>query len=156
MSRRLWMIIALAWAALADGVSAQGLTALARVDADRSFVQDAAHGVDLTLSLSQPVPYRVFTLDAPRRLVLDFSEVAWDGVTPQGFDRSDSVTEIGHGDVATGLVAHGAGAGRAVGRSLGRHGHRRPGSGVGAAGAGDGRGICGGDRRAGQRVLFAA
>ncbi|MCG6903980.1 MAG: N-acetylmuramoyl-L-alanine amidase [Rhodobacter sp.] len=76
---------------------AQGLTALARVDAAASAVQDTSGGAELVLQLSQPVPYRVFTLDAPRRLVLDFSEVAWDGLTADGFDRSDRIGGVAMG-----------------------------------------------------------
>ena len=33
----------------------------------------------MTLALSQGVPWRVFTLDDPARLVLDFREVEWQG-----------------------------------------------------------------------------
>lgn len=34
-------------------------------------------GVAIDLSLSQPVPFRVFVLDTPKRLVIDFKEVDW-------------------------------------------------------------------------------
>ncbi len=90
-----------AWAAalalLAGPVFAQGLTALARVDVPASELRDAGRGVVLELALSQPVPYRVFTLDAPRRLVVDFSEVDWRGLVPDAFDRSDAVTQVAVG-----------------------------------------------------------
>ena len=42
-----------------------------------------ACGAEVVLYLSQPVPWRVFTLDDPRRLVIDFREVDWRGV-PDG------------------------------------------------------------------------
>ena len=61
---------------LPDVALAQGLTALARVDADRSELVDTRRGVEMRLGLSQAVPFRVFTLEAPSRLVLDFSDVA--------------------------------------------------------------------------------
>ncbi|MEL7116718.1 MAG: N-acetylmuramoyl-L-alanine amidase, partial [Pseudomonadota bacterium] len=57
----------------ASCVLAQDFTGLARVDAARSFVEDRRGGAELRLGLSQPVPYRVFLLDDPWRLVLDFS-----------------------------------------------------------------------------------
>ncbi len=93
------IVLALALAtAWASGAASQGLTALARVDAARSGVADAdGGGVELTLALSQPVPYRVFTLDAPRRLVMDFSEVAWAGLDATGFVQTDAVAEAAMG-----------------------------------------------------------
>ncbi len=58
---------------------AQELRALARVDRAASSLRMSAGEAALKLSLTQAVPWRAFTLDAPRRLVLDFREVAWDG-----------------------------------------------------------------------------
>jgi len=92
MSRIFLAAIALLWAA--GTVSAQDLTALARVDGAQSSLADTRRGVSLRLQLSQPVPYRVFTLDTPRRLVLDFSEVAWEGLDIAAFDQSDHVTSV--------------------------------------------------------------
>ncbi|PJJ85148.1 N-acetylmuramoyl-L-alanine amidase [Brevirhabdus pacifica] len=58
---------------------AQEFHALARVDRAASSLRlDAEEGV-LVLALTQAVPWRAFTLDAPRRLILDFREVAWEG-----------------------------------------------------------------------------
>lgn len=78
-------VFSLCCPALAD------LTALARVDADASAITDAGEGVTLTLALSQPVPWRVFTLDDPRRLVLDLSEVTWPEDIPRGSARVGTV-----------------------------------------------------------------
>ncbi len=65
---------------LATSATAEGLSAIARLDPAGSSVVDRRDGgVDVTLTLSQPVPWRVFTLDDPRRLVLDLSEVDWRG-----------------------------------------------------------------------------
>lgn len=75
----------------------QGLTALARIDGKASYLRDTGRGVELELHLSQPVPYRVFTLDSPRRVVLDFSEVAWDGFDAEAFDQAKAVTEVAMG-----------------------------------------------------------
>jgi N-acetylmuramoyl-L-alanine amidase len=61
---------------------AQELSALARVDPVASTIQDGWWGrTDLSLFLSQGVPFRVFTLDAPARLVVDFREVDFSGVS---------------------------------------------------------------------------
>lgn len=66
--------------AFAQGAKAQDFSGLARVDAAASHVMDDGAGVELVLSLSQTVPWRVFTLDEPRRLVMDFREVDWRGL----------------------------------------------------------------------------
>lgn len=66
---------------LGSHVVAQDLTALARVDVAQSGIEDGWFGqTDLTLQLSQGVPFRVFTLDNPPRLVVDFREVDFSGV----------------------------------------------------------------------------
>ena len=63
---------------------AQDLTALARVEAAQSQITDGWFGkTEITLALSQGVPFRVFLLDHPARLVVDFREADWSGVTPQ-------------------------------------------------------------------------
>jgi len=86
----------------AGQAAAQGLTALARVDPAASFVVDSGGGVRVELALSQPVPFRVFTLDVPRRLVLDFSEVAWDGLDAGVFDQAEQVEGVLTGAVRPG------------------------------------------------------
>ena len=75
---RLLMVVFALWA---GGAQAQQMSALARLDVSRSFVRDDGHsGLAIDLHLTQAVPYRVFTLDQPRRLVVDFREVDWGGV----------------------------------------------------------------------------
>ncbi|MEM8578968.1 MAG: N-acetylmuramoyl-L-alanine amidase [Pseudomonadota bacterium] len=67
------------WAPLAY---AQDLSALARVDAQGSSIEDGwLGGTTVTLALSQGVPFRVFTLDDPRRLVVDFREADFSTLT---------------------------------------------------------------------------
>ena len=56
-----------------------GFSGLARLDTAQSRISDTRHGLDVSLTLSQGVPYRVFTLDDPARLVMDFREVDWSG-----------------------------------------------------------------------------
>lgn len=66
------------------GAVAQDLSGLARVDVARSAINDGWFGkTTLSLALSQGVPYRVFTLDDPARLVVDFREVDFAGVTAE-------------------------------------------------------------------------
>ncbi|MEP5731980.1 MAG: N-acetylmuramoyl-L-alanine amidase [Sulfitobacter sp.] len=64
-------------------LSAQNLNALARVDATKSTISDGWFGkTTLRVGLSQGVPFRVFMLDEPPRLVVDFREADWESVTP--------------------------------------------------------------------------
>jgi N-acetylmuramoyl-L-alanine amidase len=90
---------ALALAALALGAApAMAQTpefgALARVNMDRSRLDDTRDGLRLRLGLSQGVPYRVFTLADPARLVLDFREVDWRGVDPDLLDWADRAERV--------------------------------------------------------------
>lgn len=65
----------------AHGAQAQDLTALARVDPSVSEIRDGWFGkTQVTLGLSQGVPFRVFLLDNPARLVVDFREVDFAGL----------------------------------------------------------------------------
>ncbi len=59
---------------------AQELSALARLDAAASRIADSGGGVEITLAITQPVPWRVRVLDDPPRLVLDMREVDWSGL----------------------------------------------------------------------------
>ena len=70
-----------------SGVQAQDLTALARLDPQASHVLNSASGVDVALTLSQPVPWRVRVLDQPARLVMDFREVDWTGIAGMAQDK---------------------------------------------------------------------
>lgn len=73
--------------------AAQDLRALARVLAEGSRLEDDGRAVVLDLALTQAVPYRVFVLDDPARVVLDFREVNWTGLAPD-FDRSDRISDV--------------------------------------------------------------
>lgn len=75
-------------------VAAQDFSGLARLEAEGSGISDTWRGVEMTLKLSQGVPYRVFTLDDPKRLVLDFREVDWNDTDPEALDQSERVTGV--------------------------------------------------------------
>ena len=81
---------------------AQGFSALARIDAENSTVTETRGGVAVSLRLSQGVPFRVFTLDAPRRLVLDFQEVDWTGLSRDQMLTPDAVTDTQFGTYVPG------------------------------------------------------
>jgi N-acetylmuramoyl-L-alanine amidase len=111
MSRlvRVVAAVALLWgfglAAAAQGQSAD-FSAVARVDAAQSGLRQGEGGLTLDLALSQGVPYRAYTLDAagdvPRRLVLDFREVDWQGLTPEALGRAEAISGLRFGAVRPG------------------------------------------------------
>ena len=77
--------------AFALPVAAQDLTAKARVDPGQSHIEQTWFGrTEVRLDLSQGVPFRVFTLDDPARLVLDFREVDWSGVNADAILRKNA------------------------------------------------------------------
>lgn len=111
MSRFLQVIaaVALLWGmGLAAAVQAQsaGFSALARVDPAQSRLAQAGDSVTLELELSQGVPYRAYTLEAagdvPRRLVLDFREVDWQGITPEALGQAEAISGLRFGAVRPG------------------------------------------------------
>lgn len=71
------ILAALVVCALSLGAAAQGMGGLARLIPEESRLSAEAGGVTLRLTLSQPVPFRVFTLADPARVVVDFREVAF-------------------------------------------------------------------------------
>jgi len=77
---------------VSGGVNAQDFSALARLDVAQSGAVDRIGHVEVALYLSQPVPYRVFMLDDPKRLVLDFREVDFRSVDAAAFTKSDWIS----------------------------------------------------------------
>ena len=77
--RHLIAALLLIWHAGQPGM-AQELSALARLQPDKSQIADTGQGLDVTLALSQPVPWRVRLLASPPRVVFDFREVDWTGL----------------------------------------------------------------------------
>lgn len=70
----------------------------ATLDPARSSISATGRGtppaLDLVLALSQPVPYRLFLLDAPRRLVIDFRRVDFGDQDPAALSGADLVSAI--------------------------------------------------------------
>lgn len=100
--RRIFGFVILLWLA-ATGAAAQEFGALARIDPESSrIVEDGRHGVAIDLHLSQGVPWRVFTLDEPERLVLDFREVDWTGLEAGQLAATDRVGAVRFGTYVPG------------------------------------------------------
>ncbi|MEX0303542.1 MAG: N-acetylmuramoyl-L-alanine amidase [Leisingera sp.] len=98
---RLLSFITLIWL-LAGAAWAQGFSGLARIDAEASKVTDAGGGAEVALGLSQGVPFRLFTLDGPPRLVLDFQEVDWTGLTTDKLLQGEQITAAQFGTYVPG------------------------------------------------------
>ncbi|MGR3462859.1 MAG: N-acetylmuramoyl-L-alanine amidase [Roseovarius sp.] len=79
-----------------------GFTGLARLDAADSRIVADGPGIALRLALSQGVPWRVFTLDGPPRLVLDFREVDWRGAAATELVATDRVRGLRMGQIRPG------------------------------------------------------
>jgi N-acetylmuramoyl-L-alanine amidase len=95
MSRLFAILCLVFWGGLA---LAQDFSALARVDPAASAIEDRrGGGARITLSLSQGVPWRTYTLAEPARLVLDFREVVWEGLAADTFDRADAAQAVRFG-----------------------------------------------------------
>ncbi|MBY5971945.1 N-acetylmuramoyl-L-alanine amidase [Ferrimonas balearica] len=85
-----------------SAVMAQDFTARATVLPGDSGIRDRRGRLELSLHLSQGVPYRIFTLEDPRRIVLDFREVDWRGVDPAVLLNSDLATAVRMGQFRPG------------------------------------------------------
>ena len=97
----IWRAV-LIWLLSLAPAMAQDFSGLAKIDTARSSVSDARGALVIDLHLSQPVPYRVFTLDDPRRVVLDFREVDWTGASREALLNSDLATAVHFGPLRPG------------------------------------------------------
>ncbi len=77
VTRRAWLVLS-AWAASSLPLAAQSiLGGQARLLPAGTSLSSDLRGIALSLSLSQPVPYRLRLLTAPPRLVLDLNTIDW-------------------------------------------------------------------------------
>lgn len=72
------------------------------VDPDRTAVKDGWWTLEVSLGLDQVSPYRAFTLDEPRRLVVDFAGVSFEGLTPETILSGDRATAVRFGPLRPG------------------------------------------------------
>ena len=99
---RILTVLAAIWACVGP-LAAQDFTGLARIDAGQSRIADAGRrDVQIDLHLSQGVPYRLFTLDGPPRLVLDFQEVDWSGLTSEALLQTGRIERAQFGSYVPG------------------------------------------------------
>lgn len=95
MSRLLKWITVAGATFLGSMAFAQDFSGLARIDLGESQISDQGNRrANIDLALSQGVPWRVFTLDDPRRLVIDFREVDWSGISGNDLLQGDNISEV--------------------------------------------------------------
>ena len=87
----------LAMAFLTGAAHAQQLSALARVDSSATTVEEIGGSLEIDIALTQAVPFRLFTLTDPTRLVIDFREVDWSGLDRDAFTESSHIVDLRSG-----------------------------------------------------------
>ncbi|EYD75796.1 N-acetylmuramoyl-L-alanine amidase [Rubellimicrobium mesophilum DSM 19309] len=86
----------------------------ARLDPAESWIDDRWRGIELSLVLSRAVPWRVFTLDSPRRLVVEVRGVDWAGVETDSLLLGDNATGLTLGEGTSGWARLEVELGRAL------------------------------------------
>lgn len=93
----IWVVMVLL-AVMPARLQAQELSGLARVDVGYSQIRDTwGGGLSVELALTQGVPYRVYTLDQPRRLVMDFREIDWTNVSSEVLLNANRASDVRFG-----------------------------------------------------------
>ncbi len=87
---RIFFLCVTVWVATLSSSSAQVQAGAARVLLSESGVSEGWFGsTELQVTLSHGVPFRVFTLDEPARLVVDFQGLDWSDVAAEQFLGDD-------------------------------------------------------------------
>ncbi len=76
------------------GARAEELAALARLEPARSAIVAQGAATEIALGLSQPVPFRAYLLDNPRRLVVDFREVDFSATRAEALAPAGAVATL--------------------------------------------------------------
>ncbi len=97
-------VIFVFWAlsCVASTAFAQPFSALARLDASGSRITSQGGAFQIDLALSQGVPYRVYTLQDPARLVLDFREVDFSNIAANDLMPNNNAASLRFGAVRPG------------------------------------------------------
>lgn len=91
----IFTVICIFWGGLGH---AQEGDALARIHNDDSYIVDKLFGgVEAKITLSQPIPYRVFTLADPSRVVFDFRQVDWTLFDAESIFDTKKIVDIRYG-----------------------------------------------------------
>lgn len=91
---RLILTIAMVFCLMGSPGAAQEMTALARLLPGQASLVQTSDKIALRLGMTQAVPYRVFTLADPYRVVLDFNELDWTGLNADTFNAAQNVETV--------------------------------------------------------------
>ena len=95
------VILVLLWAQMS--YAQEGYSALSRFIPNGSYARDVVFsGTELRIRHTQGVPYRIYTLHNPKRLIVEFNSVSFAGLQPEAFIRSRSITDLRAGDLKSG------------------------------------------------------
>ncbi|MEO1639855.1 MAG: N-acetylmuramoyl-L-alanine amidase [Pseudomonadota bacterium] len=72
------------------------------IDPERTSISDGWWSLEVEVGLSEIVPYRVFLLDEPRRLIVDFEGAAFGGTDPATLLSGDRATGVRTGPLRPG------------------------------------------------------
>ena len=86
----------------------------ARLQPGESWIDDHWRGIELSLALSHAVPWRVFTLDEPKRLVVELRGTDWAGTDVASLLQGDNATGATLGKGEPGWSRLEVGLGRAL------------------------------------------
>lgn len=96
------LALVLAYAGTNGAFAQDTFSGLARLNVAASTITDTRQGVDVRLWLTQGVPYRVYTISDPARLVLDFKEVDWQGAGAGDLIKGSRVKGLRLGQIQPG------------------------------------------------------
>ena len=94
---RLLSIFAALWVATCNLSFAQDFSALARIVPDKTRISEERRSLEMRLGLSQPVPFRVFTLSNPNRVIVDFREVDFTRLDADAITAPEAVASVRYG-----------------------------------------------------------
>ena len=82
--------------------AAEPLRAVARLDVERSGVVDTKRGAQIDMAMNVSVPFRVFTLTEPARVILDFQEIDWAGIAVDRWTDAHAIRSVRYGTYRVG------------------------------------------------------
>jgi len=85
------------------GLAQEEYSVLSRFIPNGSYARDVVFsGTEIRIQHTQGVPFRIYTLDAPKRLIVEFNSVIFAGFEEAMFSRSQSITGVRAGALKSG------------------------------------------------------
>jgi N-acetylmuramoyl-L-alanine amidase len=85
------------------GLAQEEYSVLSRFIPNGSYARDVVFsGTEIRIQHTQGVPFRIYTLDAPKRLIVEFNSIIFAGFEEAMFSRSQSITGVRAGALKSG------------------------------------------------------